>query len=176
MVTAQEIESLMDFVISEMMTQSKRAFEMAHVEYETQGRGALVVLLTKSHFDGTHGFASIYENEQKLKELSLAATTLDLAAKYDPTTSFALCVVFSDGDTSRWKSACIHKDAHKHAGKSNTEPYVTINNERCNFCTAYTKLAKCGRCKCTSYCSKTCQQRDWGDHKAICNTLQSWKV
>ena len=30
------------------------------------------------------------------------------------------------------------------------------------------QLQKCGACKCASYCSTTCQKKDWRSHKMIC--------
>lgn len=32
----------------------------------------------------------------------------------------------------------------------------------------------CARCKCTSYCSKACQQEDWSTHKLLCASFSSF--
>ncbi|KAF2790432.1 hypothetical protein K505DRAFT_251192, partial [Melanomma pulvis-pyrius CBS 109.77] len=32
----------------------------------------------------------------------------------------------------------------------------------------------CARCKCSSYCSKTCQQSDWSTHKLLCAAFTSF--
>ena len=34
------------------------------------------------------------------------------------------------------------------------------------------KLLHCGSCRAVSYCSKSCQMRDWGEHKTICLEIQ----
>ena len=34
------------------------------------------------------------------------------------------------------------------------------------------KLLHCGSCRAVSYCSKSCQMRDWGEHKTICHAIQ----
>lgn len=31
------------------------------------------------------------------------------------------------------------------------------------------KLMKCGQCKSVSYCSQTCQVKDWKEHKSYCS-------
>ena len=33
------------------------------------------------------------------------------------------------------------------------------------------KFSRCGRCHLVPYCSKKCQQEDWGHHKKLCTKL-----
>ena len=45
----------------------------------------------------------------------------------------------------------------------------------CNTCNATSKpdgsdLAKCGKCKKTTYCSRACQRKDYAEHKTGCYT------
>lgn len=46
----------------------------------------------------------------------------------------------------------------------------------CHACsrqeTADTKFAACSRCKCTFYCSRECQRKDWKNHKVECRSAQ----
>lgn len=166
----------MNLVLSEIMAQSKRIFETVYVDYTSQGRGALLVPLTKEHFAGLGGFSGMYTPETKLQSFGEVAQSV---ATYDPTTSFVVCVLFNEKSKALYKTACIHKDTVLPIEKSGgiAEPCITINTERCNYCSACTTtLAKCGLCKCTAYCSKNCQTKDWPDHKPICKTLQPWNV
>eukprot|EP01084_Bolivina_argentea_P157435 274359_1 len=41
----------------------------------------------------------------------------------------------------------------------------------CHTCQKEGVSSHCGRCKCTYYCSKKCQQVDWKYHKKICKML-----
>lgn len=43
----------------------------------------------------------------------------------------------------------------------------------CTLCRADSKLMKCTGCDHSSYCSRTCQVRDWPRHRRICNATQS---
>ena len=42
----------------------------------------------------------------------------------------------------------------------------------CSNCRKRCELTKCGKCFTTSYCSKTCQKKQWSKHKKICKVLR----
>ncbi len=62
----------------------------------------------------------------------------------------------------------ISKDEYfnlfKRAFNFKTKP----ENHRCSMCDESHKLLKCARCKNKFYCSKSCQTKDWPDHKKFC--------
>ena len=50
--------------------------------------------------------------------------------------------------------------------------YIIKPNKECDYCEikeTNIKFSKCSACKCTYYCSKECQKKDWSIHKKICN-------
>eukprot|EP01083_Nonionella_stella_P157574 511701_1 len=42
----------------------------------------------------------------------------------------------------------------------------------CAKCNKAGATAVCGACKCTYYCSRDCQRKDWKQHKRICKMLK----
>ena len=49
--------------------------------------------------------------------------------------------------------------------------YIIKPNKECDYCEikeTNVKFSKCSMCKCTYYCSKECQKKDWSMHKKIC--------
>ncbi|KAF1919537.1 hypothetical protein BDU57DRAFT_512679 [Ampelomyces quisqualis] len=51
--------------------------------------------------------------------------------------------------------------------------YKSLDLSRCTSCSAPAtetkELQRCGRCGTATYCSSTCQRKDWAVHKHICN-------
>ncbi|KAF1944380.1 hypothetical protein EJ02DRAFT_432461 [Clathrospora elynae] len=49
--------------------------------------------------------------------------------------------------------------------------YRSLNLTRCTTCDKReeVELQRCGRCGTATYCSDTCQRRDWAVHKDVCN-------
>ena len=57
------------------------------------------------------------------------------------------------------------------------------NSQKCRSCTQVEsgadKMQRCSRCKAVCYCSESCQQEHWSEHKVLCNAishLESEKV
>lgn len=47
--------------------------------------------------------------------------------------------------------------------------------KQCSNCSQATdNMKRCGKCKTTFYCSKECQNVDWGKHKSFCIVPTSW--
>ena len=47
------------------------------------------------------------------------------------------------------------------------------DSRKCKYCKKIVKSVKtrCSKCKSVFYCSKSCQKRDWGNHKALCGAI-----
>jgi len=55
----------------------------------------------------------------------------------------------------------------------------TSKSLRCFKCYAkhhLNNLGRCGKCRVAQYCSKSCQKRDWPDHKLHCEDLKDYVV
>lgn len=51
-----------------------------------------------------------------------------------------------------------------------------LNYEKtCLNCSGKTSLRQCGRCKCVSYCSTSCQKANWKEHKEFCSSYDKAK-
>ncbi|EKD20833.1 uncharacterized protein L3040_000938 [Drepanopeziza brunnea f. sp. 'multigermtubi'] len=87
------------------------------------------------------------------------------------------------------KELCVIKVGDEASSKIEQEIWDRLLDElikksgpQCDRCnsppTNSTKLLRCGGCRQTTYCSKTCQKADWKDHKAYCQTsaIDYWKV
>jgi len=53
------------------------------------------------------------------------------------------------------------------ASPSATQSCTLCNKQNSNYC---------ARCKCTSYCSKTCQKADWSTHKLLCPSFSTFAI
>ena len=47
-----------------------------------------------------------------------------------------------------------------------------FDENRCSCCKEAAAMNLCSACKSARYCSKTCQKKDWTDHKTICTDLR----
>lgn len=57
------------------------------------------------------------------------------------------------------------------SGVQKTDPEVkSSTSDKCNVCSKTGNLKRCANCKKASYCSKTCQRRDWAQHKNVCES------
>ena len=48
--------------------------------------------------------------------------------------------------------------------------------KHCNYCSreqSHSNFWQCGGCNVVYYCDKDCQKRHWGEHKVLCNALQT---
>eukprot|EP01084_Bolivina_argentea_P000922 1686_1 len=51
--------------------------------------------------------------------------------------------------------------------------YLQCKNKiSCNYCQKHNKNKLCSGCKAVIYCSKSCQKKDWPDHKTTCNIFK----
>jgi len=71
-------------------------------------------------------------------------------------------------DWSRHKTSCQHSSTEQKLER----PKPTVAT-RCTCASCGKKseaLKHCARCMSTSYCSKSCQQADWSQHKTVCRS------
>ena len=52
-----------------------------------------------------------------------------------------------------------------------TDLFDGITIHSCQTCNQYKPLQRCSRCKAVSYCSTSCQRKDWKQHKTKCGKL-----
>ena len=59
-------------------------------------------------------------------------------------------------------------------GQSVAANEMSHQQKHCNFCASTNNVYfQCGQCNISNYCSKTCQQKHWSEHKAICKALET---
>ena len=84
------------------------------------------------------------------------------------------CVMWNNMDTTQHRttervveesvaSSCVNYDVCENCHKSKVMMIASPHAQKETGC-----MFRCGRCKCTSYCSRKCQEAHWKYHKAFC--------
>ena len=181
------IEMAFKHYLNELSFMSREMFEEST---KHKGRGAFVsffdsVARLMSSKDGP-GLYFIPQN--KLIEIYGACKLTEFVSSYNPKEQFVVHVsvcVFDDGFT---ECAIIHKDTYKsvkpiydkNTGKEIKGSLKTLKNlniQESNFqCVTCgiksTTMKQCGKCKSFTYCDKTCQVKDWPNHKKVCVSIK----
>ena len=172
METEEKITALIQRIVTDLTQQSQRYFEIAAKEFASQGPGSLIIFLKQSHLSGEQGCSSCYLAQKHLESYA-SQSFMTLMTNHDPTKTFLVCIIYTRiNGTKRSEVACIGVDAHLTIPQVEPRSIPILNSDRCNTCAATSKLLKCERCKCAAYCNKTCQKKDWPDHKRVCAALQ----
>ena len=74
------------------------------------------------------------------------------------------------------RNEVVERGSFKQGRVTTTGRVLTVisrESRKCENCDSPEKLKQCSSCKEMLYCSKTCQQQNWNEHKQKCTHLSS---